>query len=177
MACHTPKLLRVLLGGLRVKACPRNYSTGRKLSTNCVRSFSSSARRQDSASSSGSTDENLTVNFINRNGEALTATAKEGESLLEVVIRHHLDIEGFGACEGTLACSTCHLIFDQKHFDQLGSISDEEMDMLDLAFGLTDRSRLGCQVCMTKAIGGLTVRVPGDVADARGEVVEQQSKQ
>ncbi|CAI9615004.1 unnamed protein product, partial [Staurois parvus] len=124
-----------------------------------------------------STDENLTVNFINRNGETLTATVKEGESLLEVVIRHHLNIDGFGACEGTLACSTCHLIFDQKHFDQLGAISDEEMDMLDLAFGLTNRSRLGCQICMTKALDGLTVRVPRDVADARGETVGQQSKQ
>ncbi|XP_073456671.1 adrenodoxin-like [Aquarana catesbeiana] len=177
MACHTPKLLRMLLGGLHVKVCPRNYSTVPKLSTNCIRSFSFSARRRDAKSSSGSTNENLTVNFINRNGETLTATVKEGESLLEVVIRHNLNIDGFGACEGTLACSTCHLIFDQKHFDQLSPISDEEMDMLDLAFGLTDRSRLGCQVCMTKAIDGLTVRVPRDVADARGEVVGQQSKQ
>lgn len=43
-----------------------------------------------------------------------------------------------GACEGTLACSTCHLIFEEATFKQLGPISDEEMDMLDLAYGLTD---------------------------------------
>ncbi|XP_053569645.1 adrenodoxin-like [Bombina bombina] len=126
----------------------------------------------------GSLDETLTVNFINRDGEKLTATAKEGESLLEVVIRHHLNIDGFGACEGTLACSTCHLIFDKNVFDQLDPIVDEEMDMLDLAFGLTDRSRLGCQVCMTKALDGITVRVPVDVSDARRDIeVGKQSKQ
>ncbi|MEE6518515.1 hypothetical protein FKM82_029556, partial [Ascaphus truei] len=122
--------------------------------------------------------DNLTVNFINRDGEKLTATAKEGDSLLDVVIREHLSIDGFGACEGTLACSTCHLIFDQKVFDQLEPIADEEMDMLDLAFGLTDMSRLGCQVCMKKAIDGLTVRVPVDVSDARRDTeVGKQSKQ
>ncbi|CAJ0929940.1 unnamed protein product [Ranitomeya imitator] len=125
----------------------------------------------------GTSEENLKVNFINRDGETLTATAKEGESLLELVIRHHLSIDGFGACEGTLACSTCHLIFDQKTFDQLSPITDEEMDMLDLAFGLTKTSRLGCQICMTKALDGITVRVPKDLSDARRDQVEQQSKQ
>lgn len=43
-----------------------------------------------------------------------------------------------GACEGTLACSTCHLIFDEEMYKKLGPITDEEMDMLDLAYGLTD---------------------------------------
>lgn len=43
-----------------------------------------------------------------------------------------------GACEGTLACSTCHVIFEEETYKQLGPISDEEMDMLDLAYGLTD---------------------------------------
>lgn len=43
-----------------------------------------------------------------------------------------------GACEGTLACSTCHLIFDEDVYKKLGPVTDEEMDMLDLAYGLTD---------------------------------------
>jgi len=43
-----------------------------------------------------------------------------------------------GACEGTLACSTCHLIFEEAVYKKLGPVSDEEMDMLDLAYGLTD---------------------------------------
>jgi ferredoxin len=43
-----------------------------------------------------------------------------------------------GACGGELACSTCHLIFDQDVYDTLPPKSDEEEDMLDLAFELTE---------------------------------------
>ncbi|KAM9324073.1 adrenodoxin-like [Gastrophryne carolinensis] len=177
MASHSGRGVRMLFNSLQVIGCPRRNAVKQILACNQIKGFTSSARCQDNKSSSGSMNEKLTVNFINRNGETLTATAKEGESLLDVVIRQHLNIDGFGACEGTLACSTCHLIFDQKEFDQLSAISDEEMDMLDLAFGLTDTSRLGCQICMTKAIDGMTVRVPRDVSDARRDSVGQQSKQ
>ncbi|NXW87865.1 ADX protein, partial [Alopecoenas beccarii] len=120
----------------------------------------------------------VTVHFINRDGERLTATAKEGESLLEVVVNQNLGIDGFGACEGTLACSTCHLIFEKDTFQKLEAISDEELDMLDLAYGLTETSRLGCQVRMKKWMDGLTVRVPMDVSDIRRQLeVGKQSKQ
>uniref|UniRef100_A0A452HGL2 2Fe-2S ferredoxin-type domain-containing protein n=1 Tax=Gopherus agassizii TaxID=38772 RepID=A0A452HGL2_9SAUR len=124
-----------------------------------------------------SSADRVTVHFINRDGERLTATAKEGESLLEVVVNQNLSIDGFGACEGTLACSTCHLIFEEDVFQKLDAITDEELDMLDLAYGLTDTSRLGCQVCVKKAMDGLTVQVPAEVADMRRELeVGKQSK-
>lgn len=109
----------------------------------------------------------MTVHFINRDGEKITVKGSPGESLLDVVINEDLDIDGFGACEGTLACSTCHLIFEEDVFEKLGRITDEEMDMLDLAYGLTDTSRLGCQVCLSKALDGLVAKVPESVADAR----------
>ncbi|KAL7979905.1 hypothetical protein Chor_004374 [Crotalus horridus] len=80
----------------------------------------------------------VTLHFIDRDGEKYLVNAKEGESLLEVVINQNININGFGACEGTLACSTCHLIFEKAAFQQLGEISDDELDMLDLAYGLTD---------------------------------------
>lgn len=50
----------------------------------------------------------------------------------------HSSISPPGACEGTLACSTCHLIFEKNTFQKLETISDEELDMLDLAYGLTE---------------------------------------
>ncbi|XP_066038547.1 adrenodoxin-like [Chamaea fasciata] len=141
------------------------------------RSFSSTPGFQDGTGESSSKDQ-VTVHFINRDGEQLTTTAKEGESLLEVVVNHNLAIDGFGACEGTLACSTCHLIFDKDSFQKLDAVSDEELDMLDLAYGLTDTSRLGCQVCVKKWMDGLTVRVPMDVSDMRRQLeVGKQSKQ
>ncbi|XP_041835157.1 adrenodoxin-like [Melanotaenia boesemani] len=112
-------------------------------------------------------DNKVTVNFINRDGEKITVKGSPGDSLLDVVINEDLDFDGFGACEGTLACSTCHLIFDEEVYKKLGPITDEEMDMLDLAYGLTDTSRLGCQICLTKSLDGMVARVPESVADIR----------
>jgi hypothetical protein len=65
-----------------------------------------------------------------------------------------------GACGGELACSTCHLIFDQATFDSLPPMTEEEQDMLDLAFEVTETSRLGCQVIVTEAFDGIKVRAP-----------------
>lgn len=123
-----------------------------------------------SARARSSSEDKITVHFKNRDGETLTTKGKIGDSLLDVVIENNLDIDGFGACEGTLACSTCHLIFEDHIYEKLDAITDEENDMLDLAFGLTDRSRLGCQVCLTKAMDNMTVRVPEAVADVRQSV-------
>ncbi|XP_023251186.1 adrenodoxin, mitochondrial [Seriola lalandi dorsalis] len=109
----------------------------------------------------------VTVHFINRDGEKISVKGSPGDSLLDVVINEDLDFDGFGACEGTLACSTCHLIFDEEVYKKLGPVTDEEMDMLDLAYGLTDTSRLGCQICLSKTLEGMVARVPESVADIR----------
>ncbi|KAF9141819.1 hypothetical protein BGX30_004069 [Mortierella sp. GBA39] len=100
----------------------------------------------------------IKVNFVKPDGETVTVEANEGESLLDLARATDMDVEG--ACEASLACSTCHLILDEASFDKLEEPSDEENDMLDLAFGLTDTSRLGCQVLMTKELEGLTAKIP-----------------
>lgn len=66
-----------------------------------------------------------------------------------------------GACGGSCACSTCHIIVDDNDmYDRMEEPDDDENDMLDLAFGLTETSRLGCQVKMSKDLDGLVVRLP-----------------
>jgi len=65
-----------------------------------------------------------------------------------------------GACEGSVACSTCHVILPSKYYDLLPEPDDDENDMLDMAFGLTDTSRLGCQVKLTKELDGITATLP-----------------
>ncbi|KAI4883301.1 hypothetical protein NFI96_024397 [Prochilodus magdalenae] len=115
-------------------------------------------------------EERATIHFVDRDRKRISVNTVTGVSLLDVVVNHNLDFEGFGACEGTLACSTCHLIFDEQIYNTLltdTSIADEEMDMLDLAYGLTPTSRLGCQVCVSKALDGVIVRLPEAVTDAR----------
>ena len=67
---------------------------------------------------------------------------REGESLLQVAQNNGVDLEG--ACESSLACSTCHVILDPKVFESLDEACEEEEDLLDLAYGLTHTSRLGC---------------------------------
>ncbi len=59
-----------------------------------------------------------------------------------------------------MACSTCHVIVEPSYFDKLEEPTDEENDMLDLAFGLEETSRLGCQVILSKELDGITVRLP-----------------
>ena len=96
--------------------------------------------------------------FIERDGAPREVEAPLGLSVLEIAHRNGVDIEG--ACEGSLACSTCHVIVDPEWYDLLKDASEDEEDMLDLAFGLTATSRLGCQIIMTEELDGLTVRLP-----------------
>nr|CAX73111.1 Adrenodoxin, mitochondrial precursor (Adrenal ferredoxin) (Ferredoxin-1) (Hepato-ferredoxin) [Schistosoma japonicum] len=108
---------------------------------NLLQRYSSWSRAWLSFSQSLSTHSKKCVNitFAWKNGHHKTVPAKIGESLLDVVLDNDVDIDGFGACEGTLACSTCHLIFSRKDFDKLREpLTEEEQDMLDLAYGLTD---------------------------------------
>lgn len=101
------------------------------------------------------------VIFIEPDGTERAVDAPIGLSLLEIAHKHNVDIEG--ACEGSLACSTCHVIIDPAWFLKLEEPDEDEEDMLDLAFGLTRTSRLGCQIIMTEKLDGLTVRLPKGV--------------
>ncbi len=98
--------------------------------------------------------------FIEADGNRKEVDAPLGLSVLEIAHRNDVDIEG--ACEGSLACSTCHVILDQAWYDRLTEASEDEEDMLDLAFGLTRTSRLGCQLVMTEELDGLTVALPAE---------------
>ena len=98
------------------------------------------------------------MTFIERNGTRREVEAPIGLSVLEIAQRNDIDIEG--ACEGSLACSTCHVIVDADWFELLKDATEDEEDMLDLAFGLTRTSRLGCQIVMTEQLDGLVVRLP-----------------
>jgi len=98
------------------------------------------------------------MTFIDPDGTRHEVDAPEGLSVLEIA--HHNKIELEGACEGSLACSTCHVIVAPEWSDKLVDPSEDEEDMLDLAFGLTQTSRLGCQIIMTADLDGLEVSLP-----------------
>jgi ferredoxin, 2Fe-2S len=96
--------------------------------------------------------------FIERDGTRREVDAPLGLSVLEIAHKNRIDIEG--ACEGSLACSTCHVVVDPEWYELLKEASEDEEDMLDLAFGLTATSRLGCQIIITEELDGLVVHLP-----------------
>jgi ferredoxin len=118
----------------------------------------------------------ITLHFRDAKGGLLkTVEANEGDDILSIAHEHDIDLEGessvlpplpavthprLGACEGSIACSTCHVILPAEFYDLIDEPGDDENDMLDMAFGLTDTSRLGCQVHLTKEMDGMSVQLP-----------------
>ncbi|MDH3242056.1 MAG: ferredoxin family 2Fe-2S iron-sulfur cluster binding protein [Alphaproteobacteria bacterium] len=100
------------------------------------------------------------MTFINKDGSRTEVDAPIGQSVLEIARANEIDIEG--ACEGSLACSTCHVIVHPTDFERLADATEDEEDMLDLAFGLTATSRLGCQIIMSQELDGMTVTLPAE---------------
>ena len=101
----------------------------------------------------------IRVRFESADGQTISeGEGADGVSLLEVGQGIGQPLEG--TCEGQMACSTCHVVVEKAWFDRLAPASEDEEDMLDLAFGLTHTSRLGCQIRMSEALDGLVVRLP-----------------
>lgn len=136
----------------------------------------------------------INVTFIDKDGTEIKFEVAEGDNLLDIAQANDLEMEGMsihavtrctmvhvannqrtlGACGGSCACSTCHVIVeDPDMFDKMEEPSDDENDMLDLAFGLTETSRLGCQVVMNKELDGLVVRLPSMTRNMQASDFEQ----
>lgn len=144
----------------------RKTPSGLQLSPNRS-AITSEARRTFSVSPASShghvtppkPGEELHVTFIDKDGEEHTFEVSAGDNLLDIAQDNDLEMEG--ACGGSCACSTCHVIVEHEAmYDKMEEPDDDENDMLDLAFGLTETSRLGCQICMSKDLDGLRVKLP-----------------
>jgi 2Fe-2S ferredoxin len=98
------------------------------------------------------------VTFIGPDGKREELDVQAGQTILQIAWDNDIDIEG--ACEGCMACSTCHVIVDAAHFDLLEPPSIDEEDMLDLAWGLRPTSRLGCQIVITEKLDGIELTLP-----------------
>jgi ferredoxin-2, mitochondrial len=79
-------------------------------------------------------------------------------TLLEIA--HHNDVPLEGACDHSAACSTCHVILPKEIYDGIPEPTEDELDMLDLAYGLTETSRLGCQVKLNRVFNNSTIEIP-----------------
>ncbi|KAF6840574.1 2fe-2s iron-sulfur cluster binding domain protein [Colletotrichum musicola] len=131
----------------------------RRIQWPLARSFSVSAFKAHGHITPPKPGEELWVTFVDKDGDEHKIAVSAGDNLLDIAQDNDLEMEG--ACGGSCACSTCHVIVvDEELYDKMPEPEDDENDMLDLAFGLTETSRLGCQVTMTKELDGLRVKLP-----------------
>jgi ferredoxin, 2Fe-2S len=100
------------------------------------------------------------MTFVEPDGKEREVDAPDGDTVLDIAHDNDIDLEG--ACEGSMACSTCHVIVDSHWHGLLPASGEEEDDILDLAFGLARTSRLGCQITITEELDGLVVRLPAE---------------
>jgi 2Fe-2S ferredoxin len=104
------------------------------------------------------TSSKLVKIIFNSDAEKTEVLVPVGTTILEAAHNNNINLEG--ACEGSLACSTCHVIVDKDYYKKLKEPSEDEDDMLDLAYGLTTTSRLGCQIIMTENLDGIVLQIP-----------------
>ncbi|XP_047308632.1 adrenodoxin-like protein 2, mitochondrial [Impatiens glandulifera] len=122
----------------------------------------------------GGNEEKISVSFLDKDGEVKHVNVPIGMSMLEAAVENDVEIEG--ACDGCLACSTCHcIVMDIEYYNKLEDPTDEENDMLDLAFGLTKTSRLGCQVIAKPELNGMRLAVPTATRNISTDQLKQNS--
>ncbi|XP_052609728.1 LOW QUALITY PROTEIN: ferredoxin-2, mitochondrial [Peromyscus californicus insignis] len=100
----------------------------------------------------------VNVVFVDRAGRRIPVTGRVGDNVLHLAQRHGVDLEG--ACEASLACSTCHVYVSDAHLDLLPPPEEREDDMLDMAPLLQENSRLGCQIVLTPELEGVEFALP-----------------
>ncbi|XP_034933948.1 adrenodoxin-like protein 1, mitochondrial [Chelonus insularis] len=105
-----------------------------------------------------SPEEIVNVVFIDKEGKETPVRGKVGDNVLYLAHRYGIEMEG--ACEASLACTTCHVYVDHNYTDKLPTATDEEEDLLDLAPFLKENSRLGCQIILSKDLEGIRLELP-----------------
>ncbi|XP_050546428.1 adrenodoxin-like protein 1, mitochondrial [Daktulosphaira vitifoliae] len=105
-------------------------------------------------------DENdvVYVTFIDKNGKHTKVKGKVGDNVLYLAHRYGIELEG--ACEASLACTTCHCYVLENYLSKLPIASEKEDDLLDLAPFLKENSRLSCQIILDKSLDGIHLELP-----------------
>ncbi|XP_035255276.1 ferredoxin-2, mitochondrial-like [Anguilla rostrata] len=120
--------------------------------SNCVY-FSESVN-----TSAEDSEDTVNVVYIDRSGKRIPVKAKVGDNVLFLARQHGIELEG--ACEASLACSTCHVYVKDDYYDKLPPPEEREDDMLDMAPVLQENSRLGCQIILTPELDGIELTLP-----------------
>ncbi|XP_057699618.1 ferredoxin-2, mitochondrial [Corythoichthys intestinalis] len=113
---------------------------------------------EESSTDEENQDQVVNVVYVDRSGQRIPVKAKVGDNILYLAHKNGIELEG--ACEASLACSTCHVYVNRDYFDKLPEPLEREDDMLDMAPMLQENSRLGCQIILTQELEGMEVTLP-----------------
>lgn len=102
----------------------------------------------------------MKLNIIDHEGIEHQIEGIDGWQLMEVIRDEGLSIKA--ECGGSCACATCHVYVDDAWMNKVPEKSEEEIDMLDLAFDVQENSRLSCQITVTPELDGLKVTLAPD---------------
>lgn len=105
-----------------------------------------------------SADEIVNITYITKDGQRIPIQGKIGDNVLYLAHRHNIDMEG--ACEASLACTTCHVYVNDQYLEKLGDATEKEDDLLDMAPFLRENSRLGCQIVLQRELDGIELTLP-----------------
>jgi 2Fe-2S ferredoxin len=107
----------------------------------------------------------LRLTILKPDGQPVICSVEQGTTVLEAAHENGLERYLEGTCGQCMACATCHVHVTGDWYDRLPEPSEEEEEMLDLAFFVGATSRLGCQIVMSPALDGLVVQVPPGKGD------------
>lgn len=97
------------------------------------------------------------ITFIDASQAQTPVTVPAGTTILEAAHAHGVGLPG--TCGGSMICATCHVMIGAADRARLPAPTEEEEDTLDLAFGVTGDSRLGCQIKLSAEHEGMLVRL------------------
>ncbi|KAH8398823.1 hypothetical protein KR222_007971 [Zaprionus bogoriensis] len=105
-----------------------------------------------------SPDEIVNITYVDKDGKRIKVQGKVGDNVLYLAHRHGIEMEG--ACEASLACTTCHVYVQNDYLGKLHEADEKEDDLLDMAPFLRENSRLGCQIVLEKSMEGMELELP-----------------
>ncbi|XP_057319166.1 adrenodoxin-like protein 1, mitochondrial [Microplitis mediator] len=129
-----------------------------KSSNRCIQTTSRLRNGEYEWQDPKSPDEIVNVVFVDKDEKEIKIKGKVGDNVLYLAHRYNIEIEG--ACEASLACSTCHVYVDHNYLDKIPEATEKEEDLLDLAPFLKENSRLGCQIILKKELEGIKLELP-----------------
>ena len=103
----------------------------------------------------------MTRIILNNGKYKKSIKVKINETILDIARNGNFELEG--SCEGSLACSTCHIIVSNAWYKKLDKPTMEESELLEILPNYTRNSRLGCQIKITKKLDGIEISLPKDL--------------